>query len=368
MVTLPDQNPSAPLPPAIPRRHSLVAQTAESLRAHLRSGHWTKRLPAERELRQYLQVSRPTVRAALQELERQGLIEMTGRARRPTAAARRRATRGPHPHVVTMLTPLPLQAMPHLSLFVLDTLRDKLAKIGFTADLHTDPVCFSSRPARALEKLLQTRPAGTWVAWGSKEPMQRWFVERRLPLLVLGSCRPDIPLTSIDTDFRATCRHAADTLWRKGHRRLALVLQQDAYGGDVDSEQGFQEALRQHPDAQLCVLRHDGSPAHLCAVLDRALRSPAPPTAYLVGRAIHALTVVTHLMRRKLSLPKDAAVLSRDDEVYLQHVSPVLSRYAVNPHQFAGKVCTAVRDLAERGAPAVKAIRLIPTLIPGETL
>lgn len=367
MVTLPDQK--FPLPPAaIPQRNSLVTQTAESLRAHLRAGHWVQRLPAERELCQHLQVSRPTVRAALGELERQGIIELTGRMRRPTASARRCFHRGTHPRVVTMLTPWPLQSMPHAALFVLDTLRDKLSKTGCAVDLHADPMCFSARPARALEKLVQMKPVATWVAWGSKEPMQRWFVQRRLPLLVLGSCRPEIPLPSIDMDFRATCRHAADVLWRKGHRRLAIVLQQDAFGGDMDSEQGFREALGQHPDAQLRVLRHNDTPAHLCSLLDRTLRAPSPPTGYLVARAVHALTVVTHLMRRKLSLPEDAAVLSRDDETYLQHTSPVLSRYAVNPHQLARIVCKTVRELTESGTLTPKPIRLIPTLIAGETV
>ncbi len=258
--------------------------------------------------------------------------------------------------------------MPHTSLFVIDTLREKLAKTGYLVDLHSDPVCFSSSPARALEKLVQARPGATWVAWGSKEPMQHWFVEHHLPLLVLGSCRAEIPLTSIDIDFRATCRHAADVLWRRGHRRLALVLQQDAYGGDLDSEEGFQEALSQHPEAQLHALRHDGTPAHLCALLDRTLRLPSPPTGYLVIRAVHALTVVTHLMRRNVSLPKDAAVLSRDDESYLQHTSPALSRYALDPNYFTQKVCKTVRELAERGSLIPKAIRFIPKLITGETV
>jgi len=368
MVTLPDQSHPLPPPPDIPRRKSLVSQTVESLSAHLQVGHWTQHLPAERELCQQLQVSRPTVRAALHELERRGFLEWIGRARRPTAAARRRCGRGAPSRVVTVLAPFPIQAMPQSALFVLDTLRDKLAKIAYALDVHADAVCFSSRPGRALEQLVQARPVAAWVAWGSKEPMQRWFVQRHLPLLVIGSCRPDIPLPSIDMDFSATCRHAVDLLWRKGHRRLGLVLQQDVYGGDIDSEQGFREALDHHPDVQWRVLRHDGTPAHLCSLLDRTLRSPAPPTGYLVVRALHALTVVTHLMRRKLRVPEDAAVISRDDASYFPHTSPVVSRYAVNPHQLARKVCKTVRELLESGTLAPKAIRLIPTLMPGETV
>jgi len=359
---------ASPPPAALPQRVSLVAQTVESLRAHLRAGHWAQRLPAERELCQHLQISRPTVRAALQELEREGLIELTGRTRRGAPVKRVRSAGGLPSRVIATLSPVPLRDMPPTALFMLDTLRDKLTRAGFTMEHRVDPACFSAQPARALEKLLQTLPAAAWVAWGSKEPMQRWFIQRQSPLLVLGSCQPGIPLSSFDVDFHAACRHAGDLLWRKGHRRLAFVMRQDAYDGDVASEQGFREALSRHADAHLTVLRHDGSPAHVSSLVDRALRAPQPPTGFLVLHAAQALTVAMHLLRRNLRLPQDAAVVSRDNEIYLQHTSPVLSRYAIDPDHFTRKLARAVRELAETGTLAPRAIRVIPRLIAGETV
>lgn len=353
---------------ALPQRVSLISQTAASIRAHLRAGHWAERLPAERRLCRHLHVSRPTLRAALRELEREGLIGLTGRTRRFIDSQRGH----PAPHsasrVVTLLAPSPLQAMPPATLFMLDTLRDNLAGMGHAVHLHVDPVAFSQKPARALDRLLRNNPSTIWVAWGSKEPMQRWFLARHLPLLVIGSCGPGIPLPSVDVDFRATCRHAGNVLLRRGHKRLALVLQQDAYDGDVDSERGFREAVNRHPGAKIRVLRHDGTAGHLCSLLDKVLRSPGAPTGYLVVRAVHALTVAMHLMRRKRRLPQDAAVLSRDDEAYLEHTSPSLSRYAINMDQFARKVCNAVCGLAATRTLPAHAVRLMPKFIPGETV
>lgn len=357
----------APAAVALPRRVSLVYQAAESIRAHLRAGHWAQRLPAERRLCQLLQVSRPTVRAALGELESEGVIRLVGRARRCAGAARLLSRRGRRTRSIALLVPSPLQAMHPTVLFMMDTLKDGLASAGHVVHLHVNPAAFSSKPARSLERLIESDPAAIWVAWGSKEPMQRWFLRRRVPLLVVGSCGPGVPLPSVDVDFRATCRHAGELLLRKGHRRLALVLQQDAYDGDFDSERGFREALAKHPGAQLRVLRHDGTAAHLCSLLDAALRPPHRPTGYLVFRAAHALTVAMHLMRRNLRLPQDAAVLSRDDEAYLRHTSPVLSRYAINLDQFSRRVCKAVRELAETGTLPARAVRLMPEFIAGET-
>jgi len=355
-----------PLPPALPQRHSLVTQTVQSLREGIRTGHWQTHLPPERELCALLQVSRPTLRAALDELLREGWFDVSQRQRRRIRA--RRILSAPSPRVVALLVPCAPQAMTPNGLFILDTLRDNLARAGYTVELCVDRASFSARPARALGKMVQGKRSAVWVAFGSKAPMQRWFVQHQLPLLVIGSCGPGIALPSVDADHRAACRHAGDVLWRKGHRRVALVMPQDAYDGDVESERGFREALGSHPGAQLRVLRHDGSAAHICSLLDKALHSTDPPTGWLVVCAIHALTVATHLMRRKLRLPQDAAVLSTADEIYLRETSPVLGRYAINADHFARKVSMAVRELVETGTLAPRAIRLIPKFIAGETV
>ncbi|OHE79111.1 MAG: hypothetical protein A2107_06660 [Verrucomicrobia bacterium GWF2_62_7] len=199
--------------------------------------------------------------------------------------------------------------------------------------------------------------------------MQRWFIRQRLPCVVAGSCVPDIALPSVDVDFRATCRHAGGVLLRKGHQRLALVLPQDAYGGDVVSEEGLREALASmQGSAQLRVLRHDGTAAHLCTLLDEALRPPNPPTAFLVARAPHVLTVMMHLMRRGKRIPQDVAVISRDNDPFLESIAPVVARYAINQAQFARRLSMAARQLAETGTLPAHAIRLMPRFLPGETV
>jgi DNA-binding LacI/PurR family transcriptional regulator len=210
-------------------------------------------------------------------------------------------------------------------------------------------------------------PATAWLLMGSSAPMQKWFLKSGIPCLVLGTCPEELPLPSIDADHRAACRHAGTLLLRRGHRRIAMVLPVSSTGGDLDSERGMREATNGHPRASLTVIRHRNK-THLCALLDKALASDERPTAFLVARAVHALTVTTHLMRRGMRLPKDAVVLSRDDESFLWHCSPSLARYAVDAEQFAKKAARAMRELAETGTLMPRSIRMMPTLIPGETL
>jgi DNA-binding LacI/PurR family transcriptional regulator len=360
--------PKVPAPPALPRRLSLVAQTAQSLRDGIQSGRWREHLPGERELCAHLQVSRPTLRAALAELQRKGWLGVADRRRRRIKTRPAGAGRAPRNNVA-ILAPHTFLAMPPAVMFVMDALRQQLAELGYATEFLVNRACFSAQPARALEKLVRQHPAAVWVACGSKQPMQRWFIRRQLPCVVIGSCAPDMALSSVDADHRATCRHAGAILLRKGHRQLALVLPRDAFGGDVNSEEGLREALvAAHATAALRVLRHDGTTAHLCSLLDAALRLPDPPTAFLVARAVNALTVMMHLMRLRKRIPQDIAVISRDDDPVLQAVVPSVARYTINPAQLARRLAITVRQLAEGGAPPARATRLVPRFLPGETV
>ena len=356
--------------PELPRRLSLVAETARALRQSIREGLWETQLPGERELCALLQVSRPTLRAALEELQREGRLEVSTRRRRLICYIASLPYHGTRPRLIAVISPRPLLAMPPSAAVMVDELRTALNRAGFELELIVNPASFSDHPDRSLEAIVARTAASAWIAYGSREPMQRWFLKRQLPCLVAGSCAAGIALPSIDLDYRATCRHAGGLLRAKGHRSITLCLPEGATGGEADSEAGFREALenKADPDARLSVIRHDGTAANLCVHLDRELRSDHRPTAILVARAVHVLTVVTHLQRRGIAIPGDISILSRDDELFLQHLTPTVARYTIAPSRFAIQLSRAARQLAETGSLPLRSTRLIPRFNPGETL
>jgi DNA-binding LacI/PurR family transcriptional regulator len=354
--------------PLLPQRLSLVDQTVASLRHSITSGHWQVELPGERELCDQLQVSRTTIRAALEEMQRSGWLGVADRRRRRIKMQVRRQEGSPGKRVVALLFPASLQTMHSRTMFVIDAVREHLAKDGYAAESHVQSACFSAHPARALEKLVRDHPAAVWVVFGSREPMQRWFMRRRLPVLIFGSSQPGIDIQSVDADHHAACHHAGGVFWRKGHRRIAFLMPQNAFGGELDSEQGLRSALQDLPGAQLQVLRHDGTAAHVCALVDKALRSPQPPTAYLTSHAEHALTVMTHLIHNGKRVPQDVAIISRDDHAFLQCTSPAISHYVIDPAQLARRVAMAARQLVSTGTLPAYPIRLMPKFDAGGTV
>lgn len=352
----------------LPQRFSLVAQTVLILREQIAAGQWSKLMPAEGELCEKLHVSRVTLRTALGELQREGLIRSSQGRRRQVVKQKRRLA-ALLSQQVTLLTPSPLHLLSPNALFWIDALREYLVEAGYRLDIQLSYAAYGSSPQKALETLVeQVRPSGL-VLYKSTEPMQRWFSEHKLHCVITGSRHAGVALPAVDIAYRAVCRHAVGLFVARGHTRLALLNPAPGLSGDFESEQGFREAAGRsgRPDVEAQVVRHDGTIAGICNQLDALLRRPQAPTAFLVSRPEHVLTVASHLLRRGRS-PREVALISRDDALFLENMVPSIARYAFDPRMFARKISKAVLGMVH-GEQANPADHLImPRFVSGQTL
>src|SRR6478609_4245502 len=93
-----------------PQRSSLVAETVNVMRRAIESGMWRDHLPGERTLCAMWQISRPTLRSALDVLRREKLVEV-GHGRRTRLLANI-PPRQLKTLTVGLLSPEPLHEMP----------------------------------------------------------------------------------------------------------------------------------------------------------------------------------------------------------------------------------------------------------------
>jgi DNA-binding LacI/PurR family transcriptional regulator len=354
----------------IPQRISLVAQTAAILREEIQAGAYANCLPSEQVLGGSLQVSRVTLRLALAQLEREGLLRAGQGRRRTILAPRRNPAPPPANPVVVLLTPVPLEAMQRFALYWIDDLREHLGEAGYRLELQESRLCYHAQPDRALQGLAQRlNPAG-WVLYQSTAPMQRWFSRQALPCVITGSRHPGVQLPSVDLDYRAACRHAAGLFLARGHRRLAFLNPSPGLAGDKESEEGFLEIIRSVPGggAEAIIAGHDGTIPSLCRRLDALLGHRERPTALLVSKPHHVLTAVGYLAQRGLRLPQDASLISRDHDSFLEHVLPSVARYVASPSAMAHRLSRSVLEMVAGGAIQPASHRILPEFAAGQTL
>jgi len=360
-----------PLPesgPKVPQRISLVTQTVGILKDNITTGFWAGQLPGENEMCEHLHVSRVTLRKALQEVEREGWVR-AGRGKRRVIISRPRRAAATN-HRVVLLTESPLHLLHPFTIYWMDSLREHLSEAGFHLEIHTGQAVFGANSERALAQMQkQFRPAG-WVLFRSTERMQQWFSAHSLPCVIAGSRHPHVRLPSVDVDYRAACRHAVGQFIFHKHQQLVFLNPVSGAAGDLESEQGFLEAAQaaRGGDVQATVIRHDGTVQSICNKLDLLLERPHRPTAFLVSRPAFVLTVMSHLLRRKLHLPREVALISRDDDSFLESMVPAVARYSSSPTVFARKISRMVLEIVRGEVLARGDTRIMPTFVAGQTL
>ena len=352
------------------KRSSLATQVADVIRAEIQRGVWKDWLPSEREISRTLHISRNTCRGGLRLLELETLIKpVQGRGIRLIQASERPAHPGParRGYSVGVIMPHSLARMPPHSGVVLDRLRDELTMFGAQVYSHDCPGAYQLNPGKALERLVANSRYDCWILTRSTEPMQAWFVKRGIPCVISGSVYPGMKLPFADQDRRAMCRHAAGHLIALGHRRLAFLNRSFRTAGDLESEQGYLEAVRasSHRNVEARIVYHDDTRDATIKVMQGIARNAAAPTGWLVANPYCYLSVMSELARNGLRIPEDVSLISRDDETFLTYLQPEPARYILDPARLARKLVGQIRSLLQHTVANLDQGKMVSRFEPG---
>ncbi len=351
----------------IPRRLSLSAQAAAAIRKAVGENAWRDFLPSERRLCEMFQVSRPTIRTALQLLAKEGLIEIRhGRRNRLLPSA-------PHPaaspsRLVVLVSHQPLS---HTSLTAyqgISEMRAHLAGHGFTTEILLCPAGSAAAQRRKLDSFMRQNHVFCCVLLSVSRELQQWFSTHAIPALVLGSCHPEVKLPSLDVDYRSVCRHAVGVLRGRGHRRIAFLVPHSGVAGDLASEEGFREGLATPSgvDGLDCpIVRHNGSTAQLAAKLDALFASPEAPTALLIAKPQPTFSVIVHLLRRGLRVPDTVSLIARDHDHLFENA---ISHYRFEGETFAHRLSRLMLQMVSQGHLPPEPSLIFPRYVSGGTV
>jgi DNA-binding LacI/PurR family transcriptional regulator len=355
---------------SLPQRQSLVAQTVAFLHAQLDRGEWREWLPSERALCELLQVSRNTLRVALAQLQKEGRIRAAhGAGNQILSGAQPTPVRAASPDVA-LLTPEPIERLRPMQTLWIDNMRALLSERGARLRVFHGSQFYSANPALALQKLVTRNPHGCWILMLATETLQRWFSKHQIPCVVAGSTYPGLDLPFRDLDHRATCRHAAGVLLALGHRRLVMLMARTRRAGDLESEAGFLEGVRQsrHADADALMIYHDETVAGVAQASRRVLKLSVAPTALMVVHPYHYLALASRLAEGGVRIPRDMSIITRDDDPFLDYVVPEPARYFVNPQLMAKSIVRPILELLEGNPIAQRAAKIMPEFLKGESI
>ena len=318
---------------AMPKRgRSLIV--LRELRRRIADGAYPleTKLPSERNLAEEFEVSRVTIRKSLEILGNDGMI-----TRRPGLGS-----------IVSAAAPVAPSAPPN---------------IGFVVQQLSNP--YYSAFASALEEVLRAHDLNMILAGTGQNPdeelrcLQRMselqvrgvllcvpdhlhhpgamkaFLNRRLPVVIIGGRQAGIALDTVDSDNQAGMTAAVDHLLELGHTRIGF-LSAMAYGRSDVRMELTAELLRARglePGPTVTVDTPDLAGGRLA--FDGLLEQKNRPTAVLCTNDITAIGAIQRAFELGVSIPGEVSIVGYDDIPMASMATVPLTTVAVPLDQLA---------------------------------
>ncbi len=344
----------------------ISSQVAQVLTQEIADGTWRGELPGEQVLAGKYQVSRKTVRGALAELRSAGIISTRNGVGSHVVSHRLAPPAGKDSRRIGLLLPDGLNSLRQYTLLWINHLTEALHAAGYQLEVSYGRKYFGANASRSLAKLTQSKPAACWILARSNRAIQDWFSRSPHLAVIAGTAHPETSLPSVDVDHRALCHHAANSLLRAGHRRIAIMFDGSGQVGDLESEEGFLAALgaaRAEVASYIC--RIERSSVAVKKELRRLMALPEPPTAFVLSNSFSYLTAASYLASLGKRIPEDISLISRDQEPFLEHLHPLPSRYYYSPLKFSRSMFHALEEAMRQRKKFLSRVRNMPDFLSG---
>lgn len=353
-------------------RVSLISQAADIIREQISNGTWGSMLPGERQLSSTLQVSRPTLQRALKILQGEGLFTVAQGKQRviQKGVEPTRVRRKVDADEIVLLCPHTFSSMPPSTHYLIEQTYLAAQKAGYKLRIETPAWLHYRDPHPYLVKHVKTENAACWALFSVSKAVQQWFSERSLPALVSGSCFSGVALPSIDFDYAAVTKHAVGTFRRKGFQRITLLAPEAMRAGDATTTEAFLEAIPQahRGTIESKVIKISQDQGKLGLQLHSLLTPDHLPHALFVAGALNALYVLSYLLEHRFKIGTEVALICRDEDFFLNHLSVKPSCYRINKEKFATRFCRMLLKLAQAGTYPEGSVLITPEFLDRDTL
>jgi DNA-binding LacI/PurR family transcriptional regulator len=354
----------------LPKRNSLVHETAATLKQWVACGLLQGLLPGEMELKERLGVGRDTLRLALQMLVDEGWLEppAQGRKRRIRAEGVTRLKHPPEAMLpVTMLSPYAED--PGQTQAEMEETRKRLAALGRDLQRVAPEIFHLQEPDHQLENLIQSHPSAAWILYGSSEPIQKWFAKRGLPALIHGWPYAGVALPYVAKDWEPAAFHAGLQFLRHGHRKIGMFEYVRRGAGAMLIASGLRRALATAGNgAELSLFQDERTPESIARACETAFKFKDRPTAMVLTSSNHLLTSLSWLVSKGISVPGDVSLTVLPYDTWYSEFYPPLSHYKSNTKVFAQGMAERVLELIEHGRVLRKPLAVPVEFVAGATI
>lgn len=295
-------------------------QVANHLREQLAKGVWTGKMPGRAEIARELGIGRMTADAALEILEKQGLLISQG------AGRSRLISPSPISSNSLKVGVLPFLVEDFRLDYVLE-FRRLLQVEGHTVIFSEKSISEMGADTAKVAKLVKETKADAWIVIAGPRNVLSWFLEKNIPAFALFGRRNELPIAAIGPEKEKAYRFLVSHLVGLGHRRICLLtrpLRRLPFPGSPEraflaqlERAGIKTSPYNLPD-------WDGNTESLGDFLDSLWRF-TPPTALIVDEPPLFFSAQHHLARRGVLAPQHVSMICTDGDPYFEMLRPSIA-------------------------------------------
>jgi len=342
----------------LPKRTSLIAETAAALKEWISTGVLGGTLPGELPLKTRLRVGRDTLRLALKMLEQEGWVTPARQGRQRQVQQKRPSTAPSlaRRHLpVTVLSPH--RIVDRIVLLEMEDLQKHLAEKGRELQFISPDIFHVKKPDRHLRRLVEENPSAAWILYSVGEAAERWFEQEQIPAFIYGTPFPGVNLPCVANDWESAAFHAGVQLARLGHRVIGLLQSEELAPRVQAAKRGLRRALdTAGPQGRLLMFVDDNTPRGVARTLETAFSIKNRPTALVLASTAQLLTSLSWMVSRGVGVPADLSLICISNDTWLRELHPPVCHYENQSKRFAGHVRQRVMELVEGGQITRKSV------------
>lgn len=357
-------------------RKSLVDQVEHALLSEIEQGRWRELLPGLRELSRTLEVSVPTLSAAIDRLVKQGVLAGRGGRRRfriaaSTATQRKRGAADRARRQVLIITaPGGASTQSKASANILHAFGTAMTRRGWGIRFAEVDFYNAQRPHRSWHELLRGERTDRIIVLHGRESIGSWAMQSGVPTCFIGGARGKLPIPSVGINTDRLLEDALERLVAAGHRSFLLPLcrRQPDFVGRLRA--AYANVLGRHgltprPEVELPA-PDTHTPETMFRVMDRAWSQPRPPTGLVFMDWRDCVSGLSFLLARGLRIPEDVSVITLSHEHQVDWFRPQLAHY-VYPED--GLVKALLRWVDGKGYNHEALVRrMLASFVPGKSI
>jgi DNA-binding transcriptional regulator YhcF (GntR family) len=297
---------------------STTEQVVEYLRKGIIRGVWSDEMPGCFRLADELGVGHGTINAALEALEKEGLLMPQGVGRRRRIAHESKSL--PKSMRIKILLYQKSDKTLHYMVDLLHSLRDAGHIASFAEKSQMDMGMDFGRIKRYVESV----DTNAWVIGSGVRELLEWFARRSQPAFALAGRRRGIDIAGGGPDKFPAQHELINRLVQLGHRRIVIIARKERRKPiPAAFERAFIEELKSHglPVGPYNLPDWEEREGGLQECLDSLFRI-TPPTAIFNEEMPLFVATQQHLSSRGIVAPRDISLCCGDPDVAFDYCRP----------------------------------------------